>query len=108
MIFLVVCAAMLMLANGVRAYGVIVGDHFGVAEGTDHRLFSYTIYGLTIPLLYWLGSKWAESNTCAVLGQTAPPEPHRHDMQTTILMAIAAVAILAIAPLSASLWLAPR
>ena len=106
--FLVVCAAMLMLANGVRAYGVIVGDHFGIAEGADHRVFSYTIYGLTIPLLYWLGIKWTESKTIALYRDDAPAVHHRHDMQTTIFMAIAAVALLAVAPLCVWLLGGPR
>jgi exosortase len=58
--FLILCAVVLMIANGIRAYGVIVGDHFGIAEGADHRVFSYSVYGLTIPLLYWLGLRWTE------------------------------------------------
>jgi exosortase A len=106
--FLVVCAAMLMVANGVRAYGVIVGDHFGVAEGTDHRVFSYAVYGLTIPLLYWLGSKWTERRPCGLPPDQAPHEHPPHDVQMTIVIAIAAVALLALAPLSVWLWLAPR
>ena len=108
LVFLVVCAVILMLANGVRAYGLIVGDHFGIAEGTDHRVFSYTIYGLTIPLLYWLGIKWTESETVGIYRDDAPAAHHCHNMQTTIFMAFAAVALLAVAPLSVWLWLAPR
>jgi exosortase A len=56
--FLVLCALLLILANGVRAYGIILGDHLGIAEGTDHRVFSYTIYGLTVLSLGWLGLRW--------------------------------------------------
>ena len=63
LVFLAVCAVLLMVANGIRAYGVIVGDHFGIAEGTDHRVFSYTIYGLTMPLLLWVGLRWQENMT---------------------------------------------
>ena len=108
--FLVLCAAMLMLANGVRAYGVIVGDHFGIAEGADHRVFSYTIYGLTIPLLYWLGITWTENRPVASFRAGSPDVRLHHDIRPTnlILMAIAAVALLAVAPLSVWLWLAPR
>lgn len=107
-IFLAVCAVVLMVANGVRAYGVIVGDHLGIAEGSDHRVFSYTIYGLTIPLLYWLGIKWMESKTVALYRDDAPALHRRYDMKTTIFMAIAALALLAVAPLCVWLLGGPR
>lgn len=58
--FLFFCAVALMVANGLRAYGVIVGNHLGIAAGADHRLFSYTIYGVTMPCLLWLGLKWKQ------------------------------------------------
>jgi len=103
LVFLAVCAAMLMVANGVRAYGVIAGDHFGIAEGTDHRIFSYTIYGMTIPLLYWLGLKWADTRTIAWVPNRVPYA--RHDTGRTLFMAIVSVALLAVAPLSVWLWL---
>jgi exosortase len=108
LVFLALCAVMLMVANGFRAYGVIVGDHLGIAEGTDHRMFSYSIYGLTIPLLFWLGLRWQE-NTTVTSSQHATPDVH-HDIGTrrTILMAVAAAAVLALAPLSVWLWVGPR
>lgn len=62
-LFLILCAVVLMIANGIRAYGVIVGNHLGIAVDADHRLFSYTIYGLTMPCLFWLGLKWKQRPT---------------------------------------------
>lgn len=59
-LFLAFCGIALMIANGIRAYGVITGNHLGIAVGTDHRVFSYTIYGLTMPFLFWLGLKWKQ------------------------------------------------
>jgi exosortase A len=103
LVFLVVCAAALMIANGIRAYGVIVGDHFGIAEGADHRLFSYTIFGLTIPLVFWLGVKWTEKKTVASSGDQGADVRQGHDIGKIVLTAIAAVALLAVAPLS--VWL---
>jgi exosortase len=102
-LFLVVCAAVLMVANGIRAYGIIVGDHFGIVEGTDHRVFSYSVYGLTIPLLFWLGNQWIEHRPVASRRTEAPDLCVRHDTNKTIVMAIAMVALLALAPLS--VWL---
>jgi exosortase A len=104
LVFLAFCAAMLVVANGIRAYGVIMADHLGIAEGTDHRLFSYTIYSITIPLLYWLGVKWADTNMEAPIREPSLG-PHGHDVRRTILVAAASVALLAAAPLSAWLWM---
>lgn len=58
--FLLVCVLLLAVANGARAYGIILGDHLGIAEGTDHRVFSYAVYGFTMLFLTWLGFKWSD------------------------------------------------
>ncbi len=104
LVFLALCAVVLMIANGIRAYGVIVGDHFGIAEGTDHRVFSYAIYGLTMPLLFWIGLRWAENMTVTSFQHRMRDVRCGIDTRKTILMAIAAVAVLAVAPLSVWLW----
>jgi exosortase len=62
MTFLILCAGALIVANGVRAYGIILGDHLGIAEGTDHRVFSYSVYGITVLFLGWLGLKWSDGD----------------------------------------------
>jgi len=103
-IFLVVCAMVLIVANGIRAFGVILGDHYGIAEGADHRLFSYTIYGVTMPLLFWLGLRWAETASANSFPQRMIDPCHSFDTSKPIRMAIAAVTILAAATLAAWLW----
>jgi exosortase len=100
LVFLALCAVVLMVANGFRAYGVIIGDHFGIAEGTDHRVFSYTIYGLTIPLLFWFGFKWSQNMTVTASERRTISVDDRFDARKGALMAIAAVGVLAVAPLA--------
>jgi exosortase A len=60
--FLLVCVLLLTVANGARAYGIILGDHLGIAEGTDHRVFSYAVYGVTMLFLAWLGLKLSDGD----------------------------------------------
>jgi exosortase A len=98
LIFLVLCAAVLMVANGLRAYGVIVGDHFGIAEGTDHRVFSYTIYGLTMPLFLWLGLKWAENVPADTVQHRSLDVGRDLHTRKIFFMALAAEGVLAVAP----------
>jgi len=102
--FLALCAVGLMIANGVRAYGVIVGDHFGIADGTDHRVFSYTVYGVTIPLLCWIGLRWEESGPLALSEYRAIAVKGSIDSRRTVLTAIVAVAILAVGRLAGWIW----
>lgn len=59
--FLIMCAGALILANGIRAYSIILGDHLGIAEGTDHRVYSYAVYVVTVISLGWLGLRWGEN-----------------------------------------------
>lgn len=69
LLFLIFCAIAIMIANGLRAYGVIVGNHLGIAVDADHRVFSYTIYGLTMPFLFWVGLKWKQRPEMEVAAQ---------------------------------------
>jgi exosortase A len=97
--FLALCAAALMLANGIRAYGIIVGDHTGVAEGTDHRVFSYAVYGVTVVLLLKLGLRWQEPARPAT--QAAPPDLGAGcSVRRVAMAAVSAVVLVSLAPLS--------
>ena len=104
-LFLALSAVVLMLANGLRAFGVIVGDHLGVAEGADHRVFSYTIYGITMPALLWFGLKWQVTRVDRPPDQVHLREPNvSHTSAGIVLMAMLAVVVLAIAPLGFRFW----
>jgi exosortase A len=104
LLFLAVCAVVLIVANGIRAYTIILGDHFGIADGTDHRVYSYAIYGLTMPFLLWLGLTWREDIAGIVLRRHALTVHPQLTPRRVILFAMAAVTLLAIAPLSVWLW----
>ncbi|SLM49953.1 membrane protein of unknown function [Nitrospira japonica] len=102
--FLGISAVILMIANGIRAYGIIMGDYMGVAEGADHRIFSYTIYGLTMPLLFWCALRWEETKNVVFLGSSANSDRGSHVMKQAAVMALVSLSVLAIAPLSVQLW----
>jgi len=104
LVFLTICALVLMVANGIRAYGVIVGDHVGIAEGVDHRVFSYSVYGLTMALLFWIGLRWSDNITATSFQRRTLGVPRDINTCKAILMAIASIAVLAVAPLSVWLW----
>ena len=103
LLFLFFCAAALMVANGIRAYGVIVGNHVGIAAGADHRLFSYTIYGLTMPCLFWLGLKWKQRP--ASRAGTPRDTGHPLDLRRALCTSLGALAVLILARLV--VWVFP-
>jgi exosortase len=100
--FLAVCAVVLLVANGIRAYTIILADHFGIADGADHRVFSYAVYGLTMPLLLWFGLRWQDlmkPSRSQYLTARLPEDVTKR----AILMGTAALVVLALAP--ALVWL---
>jgi exosortase len=103
LLFLAVCAVVLLVANGIRAYTIILGDHFGIADGADHRVFSYTVYGLTMPLLLWFGLRWQETMKPSISQHLVTASVREDVASKAIVMGIAALVILALAPVS--LWL---
>jgi exosortase len=99
LLFLAVCAVVLLVANGIRAYAIILGDHFGIADGADHRVFSYTVYGLTMPLLLWFGLRWQETMKPSISQHLTASV--REDVTTkAIVMGIVALVILALPPIT--------
>lgn len=96
--FLVVCAVFLILANGIRAFGIVAGDHLGVAEGTDHRVFSYSIYGVTLLMLFRLGLNWKDTDSLTPSSEGVLREHRRLPVRQTAVMAFGALALLALAP----------
>lgn len=100
-LFLTVCAGALLVANGVRAYGIIVGNHMGIAAGADHRLFSYAIYGLTMPLLFWAGLKWKQRD--ALDAGAAADTVYPFDRRKAIVMSLCGVGLLLLARITVSI-----
>ena len=98
LLFLAVCAVVLLVANGIRAYTIILGDHFGIADGADHRVFSYAVYGLTMPLLLWFGLRWQETMQPSISEHLVAASVRKDATTKAIVMSIAALVILAVAP----------
>jgi len=68
-VFVLAGAALAILANGMRAYGIVMLAHMSgmkLAVGIDHYIYGWIFYGFIIFLLLWLGMLWREP--------PAPPE----------------------------------
>ena len=60
----IVCAALVpILANGLRAYMIVMIGHLSdmkLAVGVDHLLYGWVFFGIVIFLMFWVGSYFSD------------------------------------------------
>jgi hypothetical protein len=82
----------------------MVTDHLGIADGTDHRVFSYTIYSITVFLLAWLGRRWISDvpeSAVSDVNRSRPPFNWTAMANTAGALALLALASLSAGPVTA-------
>ncbi len=63
LIFIVMAAIVPIIANGIRAYGIVMIAHlsdYSLAVGVDHIIYGWIFFGVVIFLLFWVGSFFRE------------------------------------------------
>lgn len=63
--FIALCIVVPIVANGLRAYGIVMLAHlsdYTLAVGVDHILYGWVFFGLVMFLLFWLGSFFHEED----------------------------------------------
>lgn len=69
--YVVVAAFLVIAANGLRAYGIIMLAYLSdmtMAVGVDHLLYGWLFFGIVIALIFWLGTIWSKK-----AGEALPP-----------------------------------
>ncbi|WP_114327604.1 exosortase A [Candidatus Colwellia aromaticivorans] len=64
-IFIIFAALVPILANGIRAYLIVLIAHLSelkYATGFDHLIYGWLFFGLVIGLMFYIGGFWAENN----------------------------------------------
>ncbi len=100
-VFVAMSIVVPILANGLRAYMIVMIGHASnmeLATGVDHLIYGWLFFGLIMFIMFWIGSYWrqdtdAESNALprAAATDVAPPGRVRN-------MAIAVVVACALWP----------
>jgi exosortase A len=65
-IFVVMICFIAVIANGLRASGIVLIGHFSnmrYGTGGDHTFYGWIFYGLVIFLVFYVGSLWADKET---------------------------------------------
>jgi len=62
-IFILFSILMPVVANGIRAYGIVAIAYYSdmeYATGVDHLIYGWLFFGVIIMLMFWIGSKFAD------------------------------------------------
>ncbi len=62
-IFIALSALIPVLANGIRAFGIVMIGHLSdmkLATGIDHIIYGWIFFGVVISIMFWVGSFWYE------------------------------------------------
>ena len=89
-----------ILANSLRAYGVVMMGHLSdmrLGVGVDHLVYGWGFFGLVMVILFWVGGFWQEDSRLEV--QAADASLSRNDPEPTRLVVVTGFAVLL-----AALW----
>ena len=63
LLFMLAAVVVPLLANGVRAYGIVMISHlsnYRYAQGIDHFIYGWVFFGFVIFLLFWIGNLFSD------------------------------------------------
>ena len=86
LLFMLVSIAVPIIANGLRAFGIVIIGHLSgmeLATGVDHLVYGWLFFGVVIFLMFYVGSFWWDpisSNISAKSDGTAPSSLTNHSI----------------------------
>lgn len=99
-LFMLAAIVVPLLANGVRAYGIVMISHlsnYKYAQGVDHFIYGWVFFGLVIFVLFWIGNLFSDIDRCPASAA-----------QVTSAPALRLGGLVAMASLAIAVVLAPR
>lgn len=91
--FVAVAFAVPVVANWLRAYGIVMLGHLSgnkLAVGADHLIYGWLFFGIVITVMFGIGARWREPDPD--LPQPAPT-PARRDPKRYVPWGVAAAAL---------------
>lgn len=73
LIFVAASIVVPVLANWLRAYGIVMLGHLSnnrLAAGADHLIYGWVFFGIIIMVLFWIGARWQEAEETAPAAAT--------------------------------------
>ena len=100
-VFIVMSIVMPILANGLRAYMIVMIGHYSdmaLATGVDHLIYGWIFFGIVMFLMFWVGSYWRQDTDADALALSAGPAAPATRPGSLRNMALAVVAACALWP----------
>jgi exosortase A len=102
LLFIAMSAAVPILANGLRAYMIVMIGHLSnmeYATGVDHLIYGWVFFGIVMLILFWIGSFWQE--------EPEPPAivpPNRPMSEKSAMLRLVLVVGLVLGAASTTVW----
>jgi exosortase A len=109
-LFMAVSIAVPIVANWLRAYGIVMLGHLSgntIAVGVDHLIYGWVFFGVVVLIMFVVGARWSEPEVVAVPASAGgQPEMVRAATQCSTLVwpGIAAAAVAVLVLPHAALW----
>lgn len=111
LLFTAASIAMPVLANWLRAYGIVMIGHLSdnrLATGVDHLVYGWVFFGIIILALFWIGTRWQEDEERAPVPPSAGSSSNAAGVPgawggRAVLLGAALVSVLAWSPVLAYL-----
>lgn len=99
-IFIAAAIAVPLVANWLRAYGIVMLGHLSdnrIATGVDHLIYGWIFFGTLMAAMFWVGARWREDGAPgqADRSRTHPAVLPARRGSLLVHAAIAAVAVVA-------------
>lgn len=107
--FVVLSIIVPVIANGVRAYAIIMLAHYTqnrVAVGVDHLIYGWFFFAVVMAALFIIGGRWREDDGAAAPLQSGGQGSHVRLAPVRVPLALALAAVIALCPPAlSSTWL---
>lgn len=88
-IFVGVAIALPILANWLRAYGIVLLGHVSgnkLAVGVDHLIYGWVFFGVVMLLMFMIGARWAQPDAVFTPGAPEPVVPGERKLLWPVLV----------------------
>ncbi len=93
LLFILASILVPILANGLRAYGIVMMGHLSgmkLAVGVDHLIYGWIFFGVVMFILFAIGSIWREDDVPPPARREPQPGPDRTANPPALAMAVLA------------------
>jgi exosortase A len=102
LLFAALSIAVPIVANGFRAYLIVMIAHLSnnkLAHGVDHFIYGWVFFGLVMLLLFWIGSFWRDADDDGDARTSVAPEaPGASEASRLLAYAATGLALVAAGP----------